>query len=195
MLDGQTQQVGIGNLAMSDQILAGYAHVEKRDIVGPECVVFPGHDLPEKSHRFIGRHGFGNDLWIGRNADKCALCQRTGCPATAGIPGEPCMREPVVKMRWPSQGDQHIHVQETCAHASSSSFRTSSKVMVRAPRDTEKTGKPLFVLCLALVVEPSPSLARSEIAFPMDSDFSRARFLATANRSSSIVSVVLMAPI
>ncbi len=83
--------------------------------------------------------------------------------------------------------------QETDHYSSSSALRTSSNVMGRAPIGTENTGNPEpWGFRRNRGVAVSPRRARSDMAFPRDSDFACARLLAAAIRSSSIVNVVLM---
>ena len=102
----------------------------------------------------------------------------------------------VVNMRRPCQGDHHVYIKQTDHYSSSSALRTSSNVMGCAPVGTEKTGNPEpwgFRRTRGVAVRPRR--ARSDIAFPRDSDFACARLLAAAIRSSSIVNVVLMMPL
>jgi hypothetical protein len=100
----------------------------------------------------------------------------------------------MMHMRRPRQRDQHIHVQQPDAHGWSSNFLTSSSVMGWALAGTWNTGNPLLPRFPTRRVEVKPCRARSDRTRPTVSDFARARLLAAASRSSSIVSVVRINP-
>ena len=121
------------------------------------------------------------------------LRQGTRGPARGMMPGKPSLRQAVMNVRRPREGDQHVHVKQRDAHPSSSPLRTSSSVMGRACGEIEKTGK-LFGAdpFPTRVVAFRPRRASSDNTFPTGSDRSLANAFAAANRSSSIVNVVLM---
>jgi hypothetical protein len=63
--DGQPEQIGIGNLMMSDQQSIGYALVKQSDVVWPKYMVLVGDYLAKKINRLDWRHGIVNYFGIG----------------------------------------------------------------------------------------------------------------------------------
>jgi hypothetical protein len=90
LMNGQSQQVEVGNLNMGDDRI-GFQHLKDTDILSPKVMAWGLTKLAQDGK-------YSRDIpwpvwvvWVAGNADKSVFAQRTGRPSLVTPFGEPAM--------------------------------------------------------------------------------------------------------
>src|SRR5215469_5996216 len=146
-------EVGVGDLAVTDDSLNGYIGVRK--VVGPEFVPVASRGLAEDLPGGGGRLALADE-----EPHQAALGDRAGREVTAQV-GQPVLGRRVMDVVIDEQRDEHVGVREDGHCSSSSTCRTSSLVIV-LPRCT--TGRPVRSLVAISPLWPESSPRRMSSA-------------------------------
>ena len=99
VLDCETQQIGIGHLAMADQPFLKRLHgFRQSDVHRPEAMTGTLHDGLEQFEGLNNTHWLLMELAIGNNPDETRLRQRARSPRLAARLPPPCIRPVVIYM-------------------------------------------------------------------------------------------------
>jgi hypothetical protein len=69
VLDGQTEQVGVCDLSMTDKKIRGYVVVENTDIILPKGMGVLLDNSVKEGQRLLRGYGLRNDFLIGRDSE------------------------------------------------------------------------------------------------------------------------------
>ena len=102
-----------------------------------------GHSSKQLNRLGCG-HRFLNDARIHREPNKSRLCQKTSCPAFIDSTRKPILRHGMVRVAFPSQRQQDIHIRQRGQQPSSSiSSRITAGSITDFSPAREITGRPL----------------------------------------------------
>ena len=187
----QGEKVGIRDLPVADErdIIQKFRGRDG-NIVLPEDVVRKSHDATQQANGFLRALGVRYRGRIGRHPHKTALRERAGGPTGRLVSPKPSESGVMMDVSRPGERNEQIDVEQVGHPASSRAFWTTSSVMGRAPRETEKTGKPASSASWGRGA--SPRRARSEITSPRLFPAASDRLRAASSTSSSMLRVVRM---
>src|SRR5271166_2592980 len=129
VLDCETQQIGIGHLAMADQPFLKRLHgFRQSDVHRPEAMTGTFHDGLEQLDGLNNTYWLLMELAIGNYPDETRLRQRAGGPRLAARLAPPPISPVMSYMPFVGRRNQNVDVQQGRAHHSSSSSLTRSIV-------------------------------------------------------------------
>lgn len=184
---GEAYQVGVGHLTESDESVMRHERiVHIGQVICKEAVIGPTRQCDKDGGRMPNRYGVGRHLRVRRNPDESSLRDGTGAPLVTSERTEPAPRTVVVDVRFPNEGNEHIHIREL-DHSSSSALLTMSEVMTVEPAVALMVGTPSTT---STREGRSPDRASEEMIDPIDSLCIRASSRAASITSLSISNVV-----
>ena len=171
LMNCEPEQVAVGDLLVAEQ-----ARTKRSQRFGNPDVCCPKamrRMLQASSQHFqcvSGRNGAPRKCWVRNNTSKPRLSHSASRPTVPRILREPTLRPPVLLVRRPKQGNQHVYVQQKAtAHRSSASSRfTCSDVTASPSSERSKTTNPFTTRVLGGALRPRRT--NSESARPMASD-------------------------
>jgi len=187
-MNGQSQQVDVGDLSMGDDRL-GCEDLQNADIISPEVMARgltkPAEDV-KNNRRFPWPVGI---VRVAGNADKAIFGKRTGGLGLLPLLHEPAMRHLMMNMHGISQSQKQIDIQKVGGHDDSSRRRlTRSRVTTPASGWTGNCGRPCLLATGVRWVKAWR--ARSESTRPSVKPCCLAISLAARRTSSSRSTVV-----
>ena len=113
MAKGNTQEVGIGHLAVALELFSGYKlRSYERDVIREEDVVRESKDPTKSRDRLTRRSGVGSQLPNRGDSNKAALGQWTRCPTGLLIQVEPSRSQLMMFVSWPGESHENVDVEE-----------------------------------------------------------------------------------